>query len=157
MINEETSSNVVYPDFDVLTDIRKCVTCLYCGAELNIDCKHLDGDFVIIKNGIHRARVEMYNRLKLSPKPLTTFDEDLIQKIQIERRKENGVVHPNHYNNHPSGIECIKIVQHHNFNIGNAIKYLWRAGLKDGEDHTKDLRKVIEYVKFELKRIGEEK
>lgn len=40
------------------------------------------------------------------------------------------VNHPKHYNSHPSGIECIEIVRHHNFNIGNAIKYLWRQGLK---------------------------
>ena len=39
------------------------------------------------------------------------------------------VNHPAHYNTHPSGVECIEITEHFNFNIGNAIKYLWRAGL----------------------------
>jgi hypothetical protein len=38
--------------------------------------------------------------------------------------------HPKHYNSHPSGVECITIAEHHNFNIGNVLKYLWRAGLK---------------------------
>lgn len=38
--------------------------------------------------------------------------------------------HPDHYNQHPTGIECIRIVEHFNFNLGNAIKYIWRAGLK---------------------------
>ena len=40
--------------------------------------------------------------------------------------------HPPHYTQHPSGVECITITEHYNFNVGNAIKYLWRAGLKDG-------------------------
>lgn len=45
-------------------------------------------------------------------------------------QQESSVNHPIHYNQHPSGIECIDIVRHHDFNIGNVIKYIWRAGLK---------------------------
>ena len=41
------------------------------------------------------------------------------------------VNNPMHYTSDPSGIECIEITRHRNFNIGNAFKYLWRAGLKD--------------------------
>lgn len=43
---------------------------------------------------------------------------------------EDEVNHPKHYNQHPSGVECIDITEGFNFNVGNAIKYLWRAGLK---------------------------
>ncbi len=64
--------------------------------------------------------------------------------------------HPDHYTSHPSGIECIEITQHHNFTVGNAIKYLWRAGLKESEPCEDDLRKAIKYIEFELKRIGAE-
>ena len=46
-----------------------------------------------------------------------------------KEQKTDSVNHPSHYNSHPSGIECIEIARHHNFNIGNTIKYLWRAGL----------------------------
>ena len=42
----------------------------------------------------------------------------------------DNVNHPAHYTSHPSGIECIEVVRHYCFSIGNAIKYLWRAGLK---------------------------
>lgn len=42
----------------------------------------------------------------------------------------DSVNHPPHYNSHPSGVECIDIIEHHSLCIGNAIKYLWRAGLK---------------------------
>ena len=51
----------------------------------------------------------------------------------------NGVNHPKHYNLHPAGIECIDVVEHMPFNVGIAIKHLWRAGLKDGEPSVKDL------------------
>jgi hypothetical protein len=62
------------------------------------------------------------------------------------------VNHPKHYTTHPSGVECIQITEHMGFNLGNAIKYLWRAGLKDGEDELKDLKKAIWYINRELER-----
>lgn len=72
------------------------------------------------------------------------------------------VHHPAHYNLDPSGIECITIVRHRNFNIGNAIKYLWRAGLKaeSGDSkikkHIEDLRKAIFYINDEIARLEKE-
>lgn len=53
----------------------------------------------------------------------------------------NQVNHPAHYNQHPTGMECIDIVEHFNFNLGNAIKYIWRAGLKSPDAIT-DLEKA---------------
>nr|DAQ12660.1 MAG TPA: nucelotide kinase [Caudoviricetes sp.] len=78
--------------------------------------------------------------------------------------KKDNINHPSHYNSHPSGIECIDIAEHHDFCIGNAIKYLWRAGLKseDGiskkEKQIEDLKKAIWYIKREIKHLsnGEE-
>lgn len=65
----------------------------------------------------------------------------------------NNVTHPTHYTSHPSGVECITIAQHHNFNIGNAIKYLWRAGVKDEVTHVQDLEKARQYIDFEITRL----
>lgn len=62
------------------------------------------------------------------------------------------VNHPSHYNQHPAGIECIDVVEHMPFNVGSAIKYLWRAGLKDGTDELEDLRKAQWYVEREIQR-----
>jgi hypothetical protein len=59
--------------------------------------------------------------------------------------------HPEHYQ-HPTGVEAIDIIEHYNFNIGNAIKYLWRAGLKPDEPVEDDLRKAKWYIDRELKR-----
>ena len=47
------------------------------------------------------------------------------------KNKNDQINHPKHYTSDPSGIECIDITRYRNFNIGNAIKYLWRAGLKE--------------------------
>jgi len=63
------------------------------------------------------------------------------------------VNHPPHYTSHPSGIECIQVTEHYNFCIGNAIKYLWRAGLKS-DDPTQDLRKAVWYIERELDRLS---
>ena len=62
------------------------------------------------------------------------------------------VYHPKHYTEHPSGVECIQITEAFNFNLGNAIKYIWRAGLKT-EDPIVDLQKAAAYIKFEINRI----
>lgn len=60
---------------------------------------------------------------------------------------------PPHYRAHPSGIECIEIAQWMNFNLGNVIKYVWRAGLKETEDTIKDLEKAKKYLEFEIERL----
>lgn len=61
------------------------------------------------------------------------------------------VDHPPHYLLHPSGVECITITEHMNFNVGNAVKYLWRAGSKG--DVVEDLRKSAWYVEREIARV----
>lgn len=66
------------------------------------------------------------------------------------------VAHPKHYNAHPSGVECIDIVQHHSFNVGSAIKYLWRAGLKSSEPVLRDLQKARQYIEFEIQKVQTE-
>ena len=60
------------------------------------------------------------------------------------------VNHPSHYTAHPSGVECIKITEHMGFNLGNAIKYVWRADLKGNA--VQDLKKAAWYIEREIKR-----
>lgn len=64
------------------------------------------------------------------------------------------VEHPAHYRLNGSGVECIDVVEHLPFNTGNAIKYLWRAGLKPGTDAVTDLRKSLWYVQREIDRLS---
>ncbi len=65
------------------------------------------------------------------------------------------VNHPDHYKSDASGVEAITICEHRSFCIGNALKYLWRAGLKgDKTKHIEDLRKAIWYIQREIERIS---
>ena len=63
-------------------------------------------------------------------------------------------INPPHYQDHPSGVECIEITEHMNFCLGNAIKYIWRAGLKNNA--IEDLRKARWYIDREIARMDHE-
>ena len=63
----------------------------------------------------------------------------------------DSVNHPKHYNKF--GVECIDVVENFNFNVGNAIKYLWRAGEKDSAKTLEDYEKAIWYIRRERDRI----
>jgi len=90
-------------------------------------------------------------------------DPEWRYKMQIESLKAVGideetsskilndpVNHPSHYTQVP-GIECIEVTRHFNYNRGNAIKYIWRAGHKGNE--IEDLQKALWYINDEIKRI----
>ena len=66
---------------------------------------------------------------------------------------DDEVNQPSHYTSHPSGIECIEITRHHDFAIGNAIKYLWRAGLKNSDNEVQDLEKAVWYIQDKIKQL----
>jgi hypothetical protein len=70
--------------------------------------------------------------------------------MKADDKKHDPVNHPKHYTNHPSGIECIQITEHFGFNIGNAIKYLWRADDKDFP--LQDLKKAAWYIEREIQK-----
>jgi hypothetical protein len=59
-------------------------------------------------------------------------------------------INPPHYTQHPSGVECIQITRHMGFNLGNAIKYIWRADLKGNS--IEDLQKAIWYLNDEIEK-----
>jgi len=63
------------------------------------------------------------------------------------------VNHPPHYNANPSGVEAITVIEWLSFNVGTAMKYLWRAGHKG--DHIEDLEKSRWYIDREIGRLRE--
>lgn len=71
-------------------------------------------------------------------------------KARKEKPKVDMVNHPPHYTSHPSGVECIQITEHMGFNLGNALKYIWRADLKGSA--VEDLEKAIFYINRELEK-----
>lgn len=77
------------------------------------------------------------------------------EQVSLEtanRTKSDPIHHPSHYTQHPSGVECIVITEAFNFNVGNAIKYCWRAGLKEGTSDLQDLGKAKWYLEREIQR-----
>ena len=63
---------------------------------------------------------------------------------------QDVVNNPKHYTSHPSGVDCIQITEHMGFNLGNAMKYIWRADLKS--DAMEDLRKAEWYIRREIEK-----
>jgi hypothetical protein len=89
--------------------------------------------------------------------PKKTLSNPEFGRISQEHAKLDLVNHPPHYTSHPSGVEAITVTRHMNFNLGNAMKYLWRAGLKDPAKTIEDLEKAVFYIEDEIKRLGEQK
>jgi hypothetical protein len=67
-------------------------------------------------------------------------------------QEDMRVNRPPWYTQHPSGVECIEIAEHLPYNLGNALKYVWRAGLKPGETALRDLKSALWYVRREAAR-----
>ncbi len=70
--------------------------------------------------------------------------------MRPEKQTDDPVNHPFHYTVHPSGVECIEITRHMSFNLGNALKYIWRADHKGNV--VEDLKKARWYLDDEIRR-----
>ena len=66
----------------------------------------------------------------------------------------DAVNHPDHYGGEDNPYETIKVIEAWdlNFNLGNALKYISRAGKKDAAKAVEDLRKARQYLDFEIAR-----
>ena len=66
------------------------------------------------------------------------------------------VNHPSHYTS--GKYEVIDVIhdQKLSYNLGNAMKYICRAGKKNPDKYTEDLEKAIFYLKDEVARYGQD-
>lgn len=71
-----------------------------------------------------------------------------------DNKEPDMVNNPPHYKSHPSGIECIQIVEHMPFNLGSAVKYIWRNEEKGNQ--IQDLKKAAWYIQREIERLEKE-
>ena len=64
-------------------------------------------------------------------------------------------INPDYYKWHK--VECQEVASEFNFNLGSAIKYIWRVGgpVKKGNT-TEDLRKAIRFLEFEIERYEQQ-
>jgi hypothetical protein len=121
---------------------KSCLKCFYNELDPNIhpcvDCfqgsKWVDRNIYIHKD---------------ASKPLSEAVKEWVDLDHSEWA--NDSVHkPKHYTEHPSGIECIEVTEHMGFNLGNAIKYIWRCDLK--KDAIEDLKKAKWYIDREINK-----
>ena len=70
---------------------------------------------------------------------------------------EQNVHHPSHYGGKDNPYETIKVIEawglDKNFDLGNAIKYISRAGKKDGNSTLQDLSKAQFYLNREVEKL----
>lgn len=68
----------------------------------------------------------------------------------VEKLQSDAVNHPSHYNQ--GKIEVIEFIEDKNlgFHLGNAIKYICRAGKKDPTKEVEDLQKAVWYIQRRL-------
>jgi hypothetical protein len=122
-------------------DNKKCKTCfyseLYGGIHPCVDCFNYDK---WVKRDIY---------IRDAAQPLSEAVKEWVDSDQSEWANDN-VHKPKHYTEHPSGIECIQVTEHMGFNLGNAIKYIWRCDLK--KDAIEDLKKAKWYIDREINK-----
>ena len=70
----------------------------------------------------------------------------------VEKLDDNTNTTPKHYQGTIQPIDLIN-AQDLNFNLGNVVKYVCRAGKKQGENVLSDLEKAKNYINYEIERI----
>lgn len=76
------------------------------------------------------------------------FDNPIITDKYVDNTKT-----PSHYQGTTQPIDLIN-AQNLNFNLGNVVKYVCRAGKKQGEDVLSDLKKAQNYINYEIERLS---
>lgn len=88
-----------------------------------------------------------------------TFPDDTVRKVHKElfpeQYQNDPVNHPAHYTNGKIEVADFIADQRLNFDRGNAVKYLCRAGMKDPACEIQDLEKASWYIKHEIKTLKE--
>ena len=119
------------------------------GDIIRIERKHkYNSDIAFVTGGVG------YFKSKFRP----ATPEEIAAHLDEERKGEriitpDPVHHPKHYTSHASGIECIQITEHMGFNLGNAMKYIWRADLK--HNAVEDMKKAVWYIQREIAKRAE--
>ncbi len=100
------------------------------------------------------ARFDSRQKMSISEWSIQEYQKQAAEK---EAAKEQ-VKRPSHYDIHPLGIQVIDVIQHLelSFECGNALKYICRAGRKDGNPTVQDLRKAIFYLQLEVEKLNRE-
>lgn len=118
---------------------KTCDNCFYSELSHQIHpCNHCFGNDHWVERNLY---------IRDASKPLS---EAIKEWVDVKQQETDVVNKPPHYTEHPSGIECIQVTEHMGFNLGNAIKYIWRCDLK--KDAIEDLKKAKWYIEREISK-----
>lgn len=80
------------------------------------------------------------------------MEQELLQHL---KSKIEMVNHPNHYGGENNPYEAIKVIDawELDFCLGNAVKYISRAGKKDPAKELEDLKKAVWYLNHRIQQI----
>lgn len=115
------------------------------GNRLSDLIKDLRAENDVLKKQFEQLGVESVRKIQAS----TAYGKF----VNNDERVGGAINHPTHYT-HPSGVECIDVVEWMSFNVGNAVKYAWRAGRKGST--IEDLKKSRWYLSREIERLEKE-
>ncbi|WP_406379115.1 DUF3310 domain-containing protein [Streptomyces sp. NBC_00197] len=86
--------------------------------------------------------------------PLADWEKEILEEGKEENATPDVVNHPSHYaEGWSNGAEVIDITENLNFNRGNAVKYIARAGKKDQDRELEDLKKAQFYINREIAKM----
>ena len=159
--NEVASANITIPK-DEAEDVDR-VNVLDAMAESKT--KALVENSVQTKSIDDKIDKAIDARLSASEEKIKADIENLnaIRK-ELAKEQDAKVSHPSHYTwlKELCGIEVIDIARHLDFDMGNTLKYLLRAGKKseegysDKEKEIEDLKKAVFYIQDKIKMLEEE-
>lgn len=78
--------------------------------------------------------------------------KEIATKYDVNDEEQPTISTPSHYQGTIQPIDLIN-AQNLNFNLGNVVKYVCRAGKKDGENVLSDLEKAKNYINYEIERV----
>lgn len=140
-----------------ITDPKDLETCSFCGQNREPTFRSPTFGWICCHREVCRER---QGRLKIDGNALYEKVDCPMTSMGSMGPGEHAplpyekVDHPKHYNEHPAGIECVDVVEEMSFNLGNAVKYIWRAGLKPDSKNDEDLAKAEWYLKRERERLA---
>lgn len=118
--------------------------------QIRLSRKNSSDKCLIPYSEAEQKMIDDFNTAQTQSDQKVEQDVKLFKEALTSYQKEDLVNHPKHYNSHPSGIECIQVTEHMGFNLGNAVKYIWRADLKN--DALEDLKKAVWYLQREIEK-----
>ena len=138
---------------DGLTDMRsqteyQCYSCKE--KSYNAQDFYFAGEFPICLKCFSEV-LKNSTGIDMNTKNKTPMKHDL-SIAKVAKIKEDNVNHPSHYTAY-KGVKVIQLTEQMNFNRGNAVKYICRAGLKNKDKEVEDLQKAIWYLNREIERI----